>query len=113
MTQKTVEGLALKEYPDDKTEDNLVRNLRHLNRKAFIKGYNSAQTPNWTKLPELPEKDEDYWVQSDINPIPQIAWFDLETKSFYWDNKLIGRINILDVLAWAEITKPEPFKGDV
>lgn len=60
MTQKTIEELALEKYPDEKGVDALVKNLRHLNRKAFIAGYNEALKTKWVELPELPTETDCY-----------------------------------------------------
>ncbi|WP_288985369.1 hypothetical protein [uncultured Flavobacterium sp.] len=63
-------------------------------------------TPNWTKLPELPKINGDYYITLARGGV-EVDWFDVDSGTWKFCEE-VGE----DVIAWAKLTKPEPFKGE-
>jgi hypothetical protein len=100
MTQKTVEELY-KEY----IKKFLTSEGRYPEPdEVFLAGYNSAQTPNWTKLPELPKEKYGHYL------ITRLYKGDPERKYVTITEWKKGKFAKDNIVAWKPL--PEPFKGD-
>lgn len=76
-------------------------------RDAFKTGYQAALKPKWVKLPELPKEEMDYYITDNSGGVYTLTF---DGTQFYSSGIIWG---MEEILAWAPIVLPEPFREDI
>lgn len=113
MTQKTLGELSHEYWQHCENCNECKEETDYAYR--YIIALESALTPNWTKLPELPKDEEfvtQYWITKTNGEVSLVYWNPID-KTFQWTIMGATKLGSSNILAWAKLIRPEPFKGDV